>query len=295
MIPSVTPLRYPGSKTWLVGYFKKFLEYNNLEPEILAEPYAGSGAVAISLLKDGKIERAFLNEMDPLIVAFWKSILYHQEELIERIQSVEVNIANWNKFRKYLAPDASKKYPTIDLGFAFLFFNRTNFSGIVSGGPLGGQRQQSKYSISCRFKRGYLVDKVRKMGELGDKVKIYQSDGIKFMKKIQKTISDREVVYYVDPPYFKSGRDLYLKWFVEEDHVKLSEFLKSFKPPWFLSYDDSEFIKLLYKESKSQPVYADYQAWKYRKNVKELLFSNYVIPPMLPSTIEVYEYASSDT
>jgi DNA adenine methylase len=294
MIPSTTPLRYPGSKTWLVDYISKFLEYNNLEPEILAEPYAGSGAVAISLLNEGKIDRAFLNEKDPLIVAFWKSTLYHTEELIERIESTEINLSTWNSFRKYLTPEAPKNYSTIDLGFAFFFFNRTNFSGIVTGGPLGGQRQQSKYSISCRFKRDYLVEKVRKIGNLRGKVKIYQGDGIRFLRKIQKRISNREVVYYIDPPYFKSGRDLYRKWFTEDDHIRLSEFLKLFEPPWFLSYDDSEFIKSLYKKSKTQQIYADYQVWKYKRNVKELLFSNYVIPPMIPSTGEVYGCASSD-
>ncbi len=294
MIPSVTPLRYPGSKTWLVGYFKKFLEFNSLEPEIVAEPYAGSGAVAISLLKRGEIEGVFLNEKDPLIVAFWKSVLYHPDELIERIETTEISLVTWKNFRKYLAVDAQRKYSTVDLGFALFFFNRTNFSGIVSGGPLGGQRQQSEYSIACRFKRSYLVEKVRKMGDLGSKIKIFQSDGIRFMRKMKKDTPTREVVYYVDPPYFKSGRDLYRKWFAEEDHIKLSEFLKSFEYPWLLSYDDSEFIKQLYEESRSQPIYADYQAWKYKRNVKELLFSNYVIPPMIPSTGEVYECTSSD-
>ncbi len=284
MIPSVTPLRYPGSKTWLVEYINKFLEFNNMEPEIIAEPYAGSGAVAISLLKEGKIEKAFLNEKDPMIVAFWKSILSHPDELIEKIETTEISLVTWKDFRKYLAVDAHRKYSTVDLGFAFFFFNRTNFSGILSGGPLGGQRQQSEYSIACRFKRDYLVEKVRKMGDLRGKIKVYQNDGIHFMRKIQKDLSIREVVYYVDPPYFKSGRDLYRKWFTEEDHIKLSEFLKSFEYPWLLSYDDSEFIKMLYKESKSQQIYADYQAWRYKKNVKELLFSNNVIPPMILSS-----------
>jgi DNA adenine methylase len=284
MIPSVTPLRYPGSKTWLVEYISKFLEFNNLEPELIAEPYAGSGAVAVSLLLEGKVKKALLNENDPMIVAFWKSILYHPDELIERIESTEINLATWNKFRKYLEADAPKKYPTMDLGFAFFFFNRTNFSGIVTGGPLGGKSQQSRYSLACRFKKDYLIEKVRKIGDLRGKIKIYHGDGIRFMRKIQKDACDHEVIYYVDPPYFRSGRDLYRRWFTEEDHIELAEFLKSFDSPWLLSYDDSEFIKLLYTESKSQPIYADYQAWRYKRDVKELLFSNNVIPPMIPGT-----------
>jgi site-specific DNA-adenine methylase len=77
---------------------------------------------------------------------------------------------------------------------------------------------------------------------------------------------------------------LYQKWFKEEDHIRLSEFLKSFEYPWLLSYDDSEFIKLLYKNSMSQPIYADYLAWRYKKDVEELLFSNNVIPSMVLGT-----------
>ncbi len=289
MIPSVTPLRYPGSKTWLVGYISKFLEFNNIEPEIITEPYAGSGAISVSLLLNGKVEKALLNEKDPMIVAFWKAVLYHTDELIERIETTEVNLATWQLFKKFLSEDAHKKYSNVDLGFAFLFLNRTNFSGIITGGPIGGKQQKSKFNLSCRFKKDYLIEKVRKIGDLRGKVKIYQGDGIRFMRKIHNATYNRDVIYYVDPPYFRSGKDLYRKWFTERDHVKLSEFLKSFEPPWLLSYDDSEFIRELYKESKSQPVYTDYQAWRFKRDVKELLFSNNVIPPMITGTEDVAE------
>lgn len=292
MIPSITPLRYPGSKTWLVEYVNKFLEFNNLEPEIIAEPYAGSGAVAITLILQSKVEKAFLNESDPLIVAFWKSALYHTDELVERIQSTNVNLETWRSFRKYLREGAYKRYPTLDLGFAFLFYNRTNFSGIVTGGPLGGKRQESKYPISCRFKKDYLIEKVRKIGDLSDSIKVYLGDGLSFMKKISKKVTTSGIFYYIDPPYFKSGKDLYRKWFTEVDHIKLSSFLKSFEWPWLLSYDDAAFIRTLYAESSSQYIFADYQAWRFKRDVKELLFSNNVIPPLIPS-LEVSDEGGS--
>ncbi len=57
----------------------------------------------------------------------------------------------WYEFRKYLAKDSTQKYKEIDLGVAFLFYNRTNYSEIIEAGPLGGKRQLSKYKMQCRF------------------------------------------------------------------------------------------------------------------------------------------------
>jgi DNA adenine methylase len=52
----------------------------------------------------------------------------------------------------------------------------------------------------------------------------------------------------MDPPYFEKGYMLYKKYFNKDDHLKLQKYLKNeLKIRWILSYDDVEFINVLYK------------------------------------------------
>ncbi len=282
MKPTVTPLRYPSGKTWLLDYVKEFIKFHKLEPKAIVEPYAGSASVSIGLLQGGLVNEAYISEKDPLIVAFWNAVLYQNEELVEFIKSLEVSLETWYSLKKYLHFDSDHKYNTVELAGAFLFFNRTNFSGIIKGGPLGGKQQQSSYKFDCRFNREKIIEKIQGLHDLKGRLHVAEVDGIKFMQRMTSGTNEN-LLFYVDPPYYGAGRELYRYYFIDEDHQKLSAFLKRLEHPWLLSYDDADFIRNLYTDSKTFPVYTDYQSGNLRRNVRELLISNFLIPPLAPS------------
>lgn len=282
MKPSVTPLRYPGGKTWLFGYVKKFLEFHNIGLGRVIEPYAGSASVSVSLLRNNLAEEAWISEKDPLIVAFWKAVLYHNSDLIDSVRSLDISIDTWYSFKKYLTDNSCNNFSTVELAASFLFYNRTNYSGIIKAGPLGGKQQKSQYKLDCRFNRERILTKIRQLGELEGKMHILNEDGIEFMKKMSNSSYVDNLFFYVDPPYFYAGKSLYREYFTEEDHVNLSRTLKLMEFPWLLSYDDADFIKVLYSKSEGMPIYTDYQAGRLRRGVREYLFSNRTIPPVAP-------------
>lgn len=281
MKPTPTPLRYPGGKGWLSYYVENFISFNKLDVDILVEPFAGSAAISISLLKKKIVDQAYISELDPLVVAFWKAVINKNSELMEHVSSMTVNLETWYYMRNYLKEELTPRSDIVELAGAFLFLNRTNYSGIVNSGPLGGKKQKSKYKIDCRFNKARILEKIESMGDLEGRMHVHQVDGLSFMKQMSLRNPDNKV-FYIDPPYYRAGKILYRNYFNDEDHRRLSYFLRTLDLPWLLSYDDSEFIKGLYEEKMSSPVYTDYQSGHYKKGIMELLISNYLIPPLAP-------------
>ncbi len=133
----------------------------------------------------------------------------------------------------------------------------------------------------CRFNKTIIAKKISAIAQLEGKLHIVESDGLKFMKKMATAFNERQL-FYVDPSYYGTGKILYRHYFEDKNHIELSNFLKSLDLPWLLSYDNAEFIKNLYDGNESSPVYTDYQSGHFKKDVKELLISNRLIPPFAP-------------
>ncbi|MGP6240069.1 DNA adenine methylase [Cuniculiplasma sp. SKW4] len=277
MSRSILPLRYPGGKSSLLAYIEKFIESNKISVQTIIEPYAGSAAISIGLLRKNKLSRSIINDSDQMVYSFWKTVMNHNQELIEMIDSVQVSIDTWFDYRKYLIENPLKIYNEKDVAMAFLFLNRTSYSGIVKAGPLGGKRQLSKYGIDCRFNRENLKKKISNLESLSPKIELFNMDGVEFMKEMIKR--DEDVMIYADPPYYGVGRNLYNHYFDDSKHIELAEYLKQIEEqPWLLSYNNNEFIVNLYSDQKKQPIYLDYHTGHYRKDIMEYMFSNKIIP-----------------
>ncbi len=279
MKPSLTPLRYPGGKGWLLDYVQRFIRKNTLEISEIVEPYAGTAAVSIGLLKSDMVQEAIICESDYLITSFWNAVKYKLFDFVESVKSIEISMETWYSLRKYLDENPPANSNVVEVATAFLFFNRTNYSGIINAGPIGGKSQKSVYSLGCRFNKERIIKRLLDLEPVMGMVKVIQGDGLQFMEKI---VSDRKLekpLFYVDPPYYYAGKELYRDYFDDDNHRELASFLLDLKYPWLLSYDDADFIKELYKDTKNAQIYTDYQANKLKDKEKELLISNKVIPP----------------
>ena len=274
-----SPLRYPGSKQLLVDYLDSTLKENLLVGLSFVEAYAGGASLSLGLLARGTITRATLVEKDPLLYAFWKVASRRPRDLARCIRGIEISIQEWQHQRRYLDPNALRKYDLLDLATACMFLNRTSFSGILGAGPIGGLKQSSKYSLSCRFNRERLASAVEAIEPFGCKLSVVHSDAIRYLKARSSSLCEQGSVVYLDPPYFQQGKKLYRYHYDLKDHQAVASFICKQPYPWIVSYDDHPTIHEMFAGQKIVPISLNYVIKQSRK-VDELIIANIkLVPP----------------
>lgn len=265
-----SPLRYPGGKNKLSKFISKVCEINNISGHYV-EPYAGGASVALFLLIENKVSKITINDYDKAIFAFWHSVLNDTDRLCKRIQNTEVTLKNWRK-QKEIQKNKVKEEDLLKLGFSTFFLNRTNYSGIINGGIIGGIKQNGKYKIDCRFNREELIKRIKLIANYKEKISLYNLDALELIKKIKK---NKNTVFYFDPPYYLMGPSLYMNHYKHEDHKKVSDEIKKIKNAhWIVSYDDTPEIRFLYKGCNSIKFMFLHMAYKVRKGKEIIVSSN---------------------
>jgi DNA adenine methylase len=237
-----TPLRYPGGKTQLAPFVAKLMAKNDLQGGHYAEPFAGGAGVAWRLLFSGLASEVWLNDIDPAIYAFWHAAVHHADALCQRIDSAALNMDEWRLQRAVFRDEHSLP---IDRAFATLFLNRTNRSGILDGGVIGGSTQKGNYKLDCRFNKVDLIRKVQRIGRYRAVVHLSNLDARMCLAKWDKLLPERSLLN-IDPPYFGMGSELYLNHFKANDHAALARQVRRLQRPWMLTYDDTPEIEALY-------------------------------------------------
>lgn len=199
------------------------------------------------------------------------------------IWQTPITIETWKNLDPYRQVTSLNGYSLLELGFAGLFFNRTNFSGIIKANPIGGMRQSSQYKIDCRFNKGKIVEIIQKLGTYRNHVEVYCDDALSFMRRQQNHFLRERSFAYFDPPYYDKGSKIYRYFYRNQDHIALCEYVSHIQHlDWIISYDDAPFICALYGETGAQyrPFFLDYScASKVRTKGQELLISNLPLPP----------------
>lgn len=280
---STNPLRYPGGKHYLTDYVAALIECSNLTGCTLCEPYAGSAAVSLDMLARGLVDRVVLIEKDPLLYSFWRAVAECPDELCKRIGQLDVSLDTWNRLLSFRSAQTPLEHPLLDMAVACVFYNRTNFSGILAANPLGGKSQTSAYSIDCRFNKTTVIGHIERIAQYHEHMRVKWADAVSFMRASLNELNRDRCLVYADPPYYEKGKDLYRYHYSDQQHEELARLLKKARFSWLLSYDDHPFIEELYfggtSSLKSQRLHLDYIAQK-RKQGRELLISNLDIPPV---------------
>lgn len=275
----LSPLRYPGGKARLATYISGVIEENYLTGCTFYEPFAGGASVSLELLRLGFIGEAVLVEKDPLIYAFWWCVIHIPEQLCAAVEACPVTLETWYELQptRRVADPNNGGFSLLQLGVAGLFFNRTNFSGIIGAGPIGGEKQKSAYKIDCRFNKDKIVRQILAAAKFRDRLQVHWGDAIEFMRHNAETLTTGFAFVYVDPPYYLQGKKLYRHHYLDDDHSSLAAHLGNQGYPWLLSYDDHPRIRELYASNRVQPIYLDYNV-RSSRIARELVISNLVIP-----------------
>jgi DNA adenine methylase len=238
-----SPLRYPGGKACLSEFLTAVIDQNSLEDCTYIEPYAGGAGAALTLLLLEKVENIVINDYDRAIYAFWKTIVEDSERFIRKLKRVELSIEEWQNQKKIYRSNTNDCFK---LGFATFYLNRTNRSGIIEGGPIGGVNQTGNWGIEARFNRKNLIERIEKIARYKNRILVSNKDGISLIKEVKKR---KKVFAYLDPPYYVKGSSLYLNYYKHPDHQELANLLnKNPMLKWVLTYDNVPEIEKLYNE-----------------------------------------------
>lgn len=272
-----TPLRYPGGKGRLAGFMKDLIQHNNLSEGTYIEPYAGGAAVALTLLIEEYAWRVVINDFDPLIYAFWHSVLYETEDLLKMLHDTPVKMKQWHEQRAiHKAPDA---HSTLEVGFATLFMNRTNRSGIIKAGVIGGKDQNGPYLIDARFNKKNLAERIERIAQYKNRITLLNRDAMDVITD-ESLLGNGPSIIYLDPPYYNKGSLLYSNFYKADDHADIAESVKALSTPWILTYDSVPEVHELYEGEDNLHFTLTYSANKTRQKGTEVMFYGGVqIPP----------------
>ena len=262
-------LRYPGGKTkvakFLVDLFPSFDEYR--------EPFVGGASVFIHTQQTYPQKKYWINDKNQNLYLFFYHAKHNPEQLIETISKfIKQHKHHFKKFF-YSAQQNILTYTDIERAAIFFILNRTSFSGTTESGGF------SQDSFNKLLQPRHIL-KILDFSQLAQHTKITNYD---FQQVIER-MSSHNVFLFLDPPYWKAktsklyGKqgDLHYKF----DHERLCEVLQKTHYKWLITYDNSEYIRKLYKWAyitEWKLVYAMRNVGNTSMQESELLISNYDI------------------
>ena len=228
----------------------------------------------MELLLTNKVNSVILNDLDPSIYSIWFAILHDTDNLVDAIQAMPITMDEWYRHKNIYSE--LKDIPVYDfrLAVSALFLNRTNRGGIITGGPIGGHEQKSKYSLDCRFNKVGIVKKIRAIAGQSHRIRLYMLDAKDLINDVLLRENPDQLFTFFDPPYYKQGQALYKNAFNHEDHEALSESIKMMNAyKWITTYDECPEIQSIYSDYRLYTYKLRYSVNQFRK-ANEYLFAS---------------------
>lgn len=264
-----SPLRYPGGKGKLEPFMELLIRQTGHLGGTYVEPFAGGAGIALELLEKGIVSDIVINDLDKGIYSFWRAILTETDRFINNIRNVELSIDEWNRQREII--DDCSRY-SYELGFATFYLNRTNRSGIIKGGVIGGIEQVGNWRMDARFNREALIERIVKIASRKNHIHLYNKDVNSFIQNYLPKYQQNAFVYF-DPPYFDKGKQLYLNFFSYDDHVRIERMINNqVNCDWVITYDDVQEIADIYQNHILKRFDLNYSAAVKRKASEIIIF-----------------------
>ncbi len=231
-VPQLSPLRYPGGKTWLVPRIRRWLESLEHRPDVFVEPFAGGAVASLTAVMEGLADRAALCEIDPDIARLWRCIIGESERLAEMVEGFDATPDNVRAALAETSEDEARA------AFKTLVRNRVNRGGILAKGASAMRAGENGNGVASRWYAKTLAARIRAIGRFAHRLDVLQGDG---MSLIAHYRDNRSAAFFVDPPYTaagkRAGRRLYDH--NEIDHEALFQSMAAVKGPFMMTYDQN--------------------------------------------------------
>lgn len=269
--PFLSPFRYPGGKARLGLFFERLLLAQADPPRVYVEPFSGGVGAGLFLLDRGGIDHLVVNDLNPGVAAFWRTVKSEGERLADRIADTRPDLSLWHQARAaYLNPAGVGDF---ELGFATFLLNRCNRSGILTARPIGGLQQTGNWKIDARYNGDDLARRVLVIHAMADAIEVHEEEASHLIRRLMKR--KRRALFYVDPPYVQQGNELYLANFDLAAHAKLARLLSSTtRHPWVLTYDAVPEIRRLYSRQRCMEFSISHTAQRQHVGDEFIFFSD---------------------
>ena len=264
-----SPLRYPGGKGRLTQHVIDLIEMNDLVGGHYVEPYAGGAGIALSLLYLEYADHIHLNDLNPSVYAFWRSVIEDTDKFVRRVRNTPLTVDEWRHQRSLQY--SSEPVPLFDLGFSTFYLNRTSRSGIIRGGVIGGVRQDGNYKIDARYNPEALTKRIEKVASYSSRISLYNRDASDLIREVLPTLPTKALVY-LDPPYYEKGSKLYQSSYKHDDHREIAEQVSDIRQPWIVSYDNVEPIRDFYAAYRQQTFGLGYSAQRVYEGIEVMVY-----------------------
>jgi DNA adenine methylase len=256
-----SPFRYPGGKTRLLDKgIGQAIQEQTGDATRFTDAFVGGGSVALYAVQTLGFRTLEINDLDPYMAAFWRVMnsVEQTKELASKVGQTHPTIEEFNALR---AQEHADRVSDFDKAFHALYFNRTTFSGIRTGGAIGGPTQKIReagdgdgktYLVDCRWNASALEKKL-----LDISVLFASLDSVTVNELPAWELEDTGLMY-CDPPYVQKGPQLYPEQMSIADHEKLRDYLLDRTNPWVLSYDDDDRVLEWYEGWKFLRIGAKY-------------------------------------
>lgn len=231
-VPQYSPMRYPGGKTWLYPFAKKWLLRN--KSDVLIELFAGGASVGLAAAIENLVKHVILVEMDEDIAAIWKTIVEGDALwLADKIKNFDLTHENIDEALK------KKEQSIQERAFAVLLMNRISHGGIMANGSGKIKNGENGKGIKSRWYPKTLYSRILTIANHREKITVVQGDAF----DVLKTRLNDDVLFFIDPPYTVAGKRLYNHFSI--DHKKLFSLCDYTRGSFLMTYDKSDEIENL--------------------------------------------------
>lgn len=255
-------IKYNGGKSRELKVIKPYFP----EFDTYVEPFVGGASVFFDLNQKG----SFINDLNPILVQFYKDLAFKREQLIHELKQLENTEECYYQVRDMFNEVIPTSFMKSTL---FVYLNRTCFSGM--------SRYNSKGHMNVPFGRyktyhpwNFLTEEA---SDLLKETTIYNGT----FEEVFEKHNSQEHFIYCDPPYLSPFRN-YVPFaeFNEAEHIRLAEIFKESKSKIMINISDLGIIRELYQDyivHEYDKTYAFNVKDRMRENnnVKHLIITNY--------------------
>ena len=244
-VAQLSPLRYPGGKTWLVPEIKAWMRSLPQRPRTMVEPFAGGAIAGLSIAAEHLADAVILVERDPAVAALWELVIHgsdlEADELFQKILRFDMTSDNVDIALSTYAMSLPTK------AFATIVKNRVNRGGILAPGASRMKAGENGKGLKSRWYPETLVKRMRMIRSFRHRLQAISGDAFDLFPMMRE---EADTAWFVDPPYTASGKSagnrLYV--FSEIDHDRLFLEMSLCAGPVMMTYDDAPEVKALAKK-----------------------------------------------
>lgn len=281
-----SPLIYPGSKGGVMDELLPLITEMNFKE--YREPFLGSASIFLAVRQKYGLDsekKYWINDLNFELYHFWKTVQKDVDTVIKKTLEFK-NDKRFHGRGKELFYHLKRNlgsYNDIELASAYFILNRCAFSG---GSLVSGFSEDHFSNLTDERIRG-LKNLEKILGS--NSVRITNIDYQRLIDELpMEGNSHEDVIIMADPPYAAAtdsglyGRGGSRQYNLHKtfDHYRFAKTIKECKFRYIITYDDSPFIRNLFK-------FANQKQWtfthKMRKDKigRELLISNFTLKDVI--------------